>query len=75
MIEIIESQLKWLEATHDRKHVSNASERLYTRKCSQVEKDIDKLNTFVNLKPNEHIQGYWNPIIDKWYDRLVACQF
>jgi hypothetical protein len=65
MIEEIERELKWLEDTRDRKHVSNASERLYSRKLKVAERMIDRLNTFILLKPNESIQGYWIPILDK----------
>jgi hypothetical protein len=67
----IEGKLRWLE---DAKwNLSKKSIELFHKRYAECERLIDRLNHFISLKPNQSIQAYWNPIIEKFYDRLIEC--
>lgn len=69
-MESIEIKLDWLKKAHEsiiqKVNISDVTIILYKRKWIDTKRDIIKLQNFVNLRENEKIEAYWNPILASW---------
>jgi hypothetical protein len=68
----IENKVKWLEDAHSNPHWTTGE--IVSKRVQAALAEIDAIDKFVNLKENASIQGYWNPIIKSWRERIEAAR-
>lgn len=71
MTRDIENKVRWIEDAHSNPHWTTCE--TVSKRIQDALAEIEKIDQFVNLKENASIQGYWNPIIKSWRERIETA--